>query len=380
MLHVLTSGTAVLGILIAIPLMLMWRTRPANLWLGLFSLSMSAIALGESLNDPLQFGLFHWPIAAFGPLYFIYVNSVIGRRLRLAHAWHAVPFVAFCGVLIVLRLDMAGTVKIGPATMLPIFEASYRAAQVLCCGYLIAVFRLLHQHRRDVRAYFSSTASRDLTWLTWLSVVLSVLFVIWVVATRIDERANIVLGVGRVAILYFVAWFGSRQVAVFQAEHPADAAVPPAPAPDPAPVAADQPPAPAPKRGKYARSGMTDAARDLIGQRLQVRMHEQHDYLDSDLTLNMLAERIGTLPHLVSQYLNDVLETSFFDYVNGYRVAAVERKMVDPATRDMTLLDMALASGFNSKSTFNAAFKRVHGMAPSAWRRARPEPATSGSF
>jgi AraC-like DNA-binding protein len=48
--------------------------------------------------------------------------------------------------------------------------------------------------------------------------------------------------------------------------------------------------------------------------------------------------------------------------------------MVDPATRDMTLLDMALASGFSSKSTFNAAFKRVHGMPPSAWRSARPEP------
>lgn len=380
MLYLLTSGTALLGILIAIPLILMWRTRPSNLWLGLLLLSMSLIAMGESLNDAALFGLFHWPIAAFGPLYFMYVLSVVGRRLRLAHAWHAVPFVAYCGVLIVLRLDMAGTLKIGPATMVPIFEAAYRTAQVLCFGYLMAVFRLLHQHRRHVREYFSSTATRDLIWLTWLSVVLSVLFAIWIVATRVDERANVLLTVARVAILYFVAWFGSRQVAVFQVDHPADSAVAPDLPPEPAPVAVDSAPTSPPRRGKYARSGMTDEARDLIGLRLQRRMQEQHDYLDSDLTLHTLAERIGTLPHLVSQYLNDVLEISFFDYVNGHRVAAVERKMVDPATRDMTLLDMALASGFNSKSTFNAAFKRVHGMPPSAWRRGQPEPATAPGF
>jgi AraC-like DNA-binding protein len=167
---------------------------------------------------------------------------------------------------------------------------------------------------------------------------------------------------------------------VFQVDHPVDATTPPALSPEQSPIEAEPAPTPPPAtRGKYARSGMTDAARDLIGQRLLRRMQEHHDYLDSDLTLNVLAERIGSLPHLVSQYLNDVLKTSFFDYVNGYRVAAVERKMVGPATRDMTLLDMALASGFSSKSTFNAAFKRVHGMSPSAWRSARPEPATSAN-
>jgi AraC-like DNA-binding protein len=351
-------------------------------WLGLFLMSISLIAMGESLmkmHDAATFGIFHWPVAAFGPLYFVYVLSVVGR-LRLAHAWHALPFAAYCGVLMVMHLDMAGTVKIGPATMVPIFEASFRIVQALCFGYLIAVFRLLHQHRRHVRDYFSSTASRDLTWLTWLSVVLSAEFIVWIITTQVDARAEVPLILGRVAILYFVAWFGSRQVAVFEAGHPADSAVPPGVTPEPVPVAVEPVPTTPATRGKYARSGMTDAARDLIGQRLQRRMQEQHDYLDGDLTLNMLAERIGTLPHLVSQYLNDVLKLSFFDYVNGYRVAAVERKMVDPATRDMTLLDMALACGFNSKSTFNAAFKRVHGISPSAWRSARPELAPSANF
>jgi AraC-like DNA-binding protein len=263
----------------------------------------------------------------------------------------------------------------------PIYFASYHVAQVVCFGYLMAVFLMLHQHRQRVREFFSSTASRDLIWLVWLTVVLTAECVLWIVAHQLDERAGMPMVCGRVAIMYFVAWFGSRQVAVFQDNRPVDATTPPALPPEQGPIGAEPAPAPRPAtRGKYARSGMTDAARDLIGQRLLRRMQEHHDYVDNDLTLQVLAERIGTLPHLVSQYLNDVLKTSFFDYVNGYRVAAVERKMVDPATRDMTLLDMALASGFNSKSTFNAAFKRVHGMSPSAWRSARPEPATSANF
>ena len=371
MFYHLTSGTTILGVLIAIPLMLMWRTRPSNLWLGLLILSISMVSMAEFfMQDPAIFGFFDWPIAAIGPLYYTYVLSVIGRRLRLVHAWHALPFVMFCAVLIVMRLDMHGWLRIGPATMMPIFDASFLVAQTLCFGYLIAVFRLLHQHRRHVRDYFSSTARRDLIWLTWLSAVLLAVFVIWIVASQVDERAGVLLALGRLTILYFVAWFGSRQVAVFEVGHPA---VPAASPPQATALPAAPAPTPPPSGEKYARSGMTEAARGLIGQRLERRMQEQRDYLENDITLGMLAERIGALPHLVSQYLNDVLKINFFDFVNGYRIAAVERKMFDPATRDMTLLDMALASGFNSKSTFNAAFKRVHGSSPSAWRSARPE-------
>lgn len=399
MFYHLTSGTAMLGILIAIPLMLMWRTRPSNGWLGLFLASISMVSMTEFFaDDATMFGVFDWPTAAFGPLYYTYVISVIGRRLRPSHAWHAAPFVAYCGVLFVVRLDMLGYLQVGPA-MAPIYGAAFLAAQILCFGYLLAVFRLLRQHRRHVRDYFSSTASRALTWLTWLTVVLLAVFVLWIVTSQFDRRAVFPLAVGRLAVLYFVAWFGSRQVAVFQAGHPAEAALPAALPPQvvalpPDPVAsppdsaasppdsAALPPNPAalpvapvstpvPPREKYARSGMTDAARDLIGQRLRRRMQEQHDYLDHDITLATLAGHIGALPHMVSQYLNEDLQISFFDYVNGYRIAAVERKMVDPATCGMTLLDMALTCGFNSKSTFNAAFKRVHGMSPSAWRSAR---------
>lgn len=77
-----------------------------------------------------------------------------------------------------------------------------------------------------------------MTWLTWLTVVLTAECVLWIVAHQIDDRAGIPMIFGRAAIMYFVAWFGNRQTAVFQVDHPVEAE--PAPTPPPAP------------RGKYA--------------------------------------------------------------------------------------------------------------------------------
>lgn len=122
------------------------------------------------------------------------------------------------------------------------------------------------------------------------------------------------------------------------------------------------------EREKYARSGMTEATQRLIGERLQRRMAQQRDYLESDLRLTELAERIGTTPQLLSQYLNHMLGLSFFDYINGLRIAEVQNMMRDPAGTGRTLLELAHAAGFNSKSTFNTAFKNASGLAPSQWR------------
>lgn len=134
------------------------------------------------------------------------------------------------------------------------------------------------------------------------------------------------------------------------------------------PVAIDGGPPAQTEAEKYARSGMTDAARRLIGERLARRMTMQRDYLESDLRLTELAERVGTTPQLLSQYINRVLGLNFFDYINGLRIAEVQRMMLDPAHAASNLLDLAHAAGFNSKSTFNAYFKNISGMAPSSWR------------
>ena len=373
----LKIGIAMLGIVIGIPLMAMWRSRPANLWLGLFVSSISLLAFADYFaRDPAMFGVFDWPLAAFGTFYYFYVRGVIGLKNRAVDFLHFVPSVLFVGFIIWIRVNVPGWSRVQAGPLQHAFLMAVLAVQALCFGYILLVFHLLRRHRRHVRACFSSTAQRDLNWLTWLTAVLILNLVLWAIVIQQKAQKEWVLAgqLGQLAMLYFVAWYGTRQVAIFQDQlTPAagDAASAPVPVAPPAMPAASESAittGPDITVDKYARSGMTDAASDLIGKRLLSRMTDSHDYLDNDITLATLAERIGTSPQLVSQYLNHVLKVSFFDYINGFRVAAVERRLQDPASEGMTLVDVALACGFNSKSTFNAAFKRVHGVAPSVWR------------
>lgn len=113
---------------------------------------------------------------------------------------------------------------------------------------------------------------------------------------------------------------------------------------------------------------MTEAASQLIGKRLEHWVAQERGYLDPDIKLSELAERIGTSSQLLSQYLNEVLGSSFFDWINALRVAEIQKMMRDPGNDARTLLDLAFAAGFSSKSTFNTSFKKISGLAPSRWR------------
>ncbi len=355
-----------LGMFMTIPLLALSRQRPANLWLGLFLLSISWLSFAELYQYyPQLFGLFDWPLAALGAFYYCYVRSVSGLGVGRREAWHFLPLALLVCFLVWMRLNMPmDGPRGGSSTAIrTAFGVMLFSCQALAFAYAGLVLWTLDRHRRRLRQNYSSTGQRDLRWLTWLTLVIVALLLAWVPATVFGGPWRWPLVIGRLALLYFIGWFGLRQVAVFLPQ-PAELAPPPAEAaPEPEPEL-DQA-----ARDKYVRSGMTEAASELIGQRLQRRAAHERDFLDSEITLGQLAERIGTSPHLVSQYLNHVLGLNFFDYINGLRVAEVQTKMRDPARAEATLLDLAHESGFNSKSTFNAAFKRISGVAPSVWRK-----------
>ena len=78
-----------------------------------------------------------------------------------------------------------------------------------------------------------------------------------------------------------------------------------------------------------------------------------------------LAKAIAAPANLVSQVLNQNLDTTFFDYVNRWRIEASLPRVL---AGDATVLTIALDVGFNARSTFYTAFKAVTGQTPSQWR------------
>lgn len=365
--EILSFCAAVLGAFMAVPLLALTRQRAANFWLGMCVLSLSMLSFASTpayREHPEWFGLLDWPFAAVGSFYYCYVRSMIGLGNGPRQALHFLPLLVVVGLFIRQRVFHIWFQ----------FEWVLIVCEFLAIGYAVAALIRLHFYRRQLRQNYSSLKNRDLTWLSWLSFLVVAIMVNWVFAALFHGFWDWLLLFNRVLILYFVGWFGLRHAGVFVPG--ADFTQPGVSAASP-PVESNQPPPPEPGSPKYARSGMSQELAATIGQKLSDHVSRRQDFLESDLTLAELAERIGTSPQLLSQYLNDTLGLSFFDYINNLRVAQVQRLMADPANREATLLDLAFAAGFNSKSTFNTAFRKIGGMTPSEWRRLHspaPEP------
>ena len=72
--------------------------------------------------------------------------------------------------------------------------------------------------------------------------------------------------------------------------------------------------------------------------------------------------------------INTELSMNFFAFINEYRVKEARKLIENPERKDHTLLAIAFEAGFQSKASFNAAFKKHTGMAPGEYRRRLDSP------
>ncbi|MEM9722268.1 MAG: helix-turn-helix domain-containing protein [Bacteroidota bacterium] len=102
---------------------------------------------------------------------------------------------------------------------------------------------------------------------------------------------------------------------------------------------------------------------------LLAKIEEEKLYLDVNLGLKDLAEKINLHPNKLSWLLNERVGKNFYNFINSYRLQEFQEKAIDPKNRHLSLLGLAYESGFNSKSVFNHYFKKSTGLTPKAWVR-----------
>ena len=103
--------------------------------------------------------------------------------------------------------------------------------------------------------------------------------------------------------------------------------------------------------------------------KLKKYMVEEQPFLNPSLTILDVSKDIGIPVRDLSILINHKLEQHFYDFVNTYRIARAMDILKDAAKSKLTILEILYDVGFNSKSSFNAAFKKHTGNTPTYYRK-----------
>jgi AraC-like DNA-binding protein len=312
------------------------------------------------VHDPFPF--------ACGPLLFLYLRELISEgRSRLARRdWaHFVPF-ALCA------LYLAPSYFQGAAAKLSALEAEYtqpsmgqwyyvRSTLVVAhfLAYLVVVVWMLWRYTRRVKSGAVAASGRAaLIQVRFLVVSCVVIWVAAVLRFALDHtaRTNLLVPLMISCVVYGLGYMAMAGRDVQEVKEDEGSSLTEA-------SAEPEPPAP-----KYERSTLTPERAERYLRRLREVMESERPYADGDLTLQKLAGRLSIPPQHLSQTVNGCLNQSFTDFVNAYRVEDAKRKLTDPRLKHYSVLAIAEEVGFNSKSSFNAVFKKQTGMTPSEFR------------
>lgn len=294
-----------------------------------------------------------------GPAIWFYIKSLTTQEFRFKSKYllHFLPFILISILLFLNIYSLPAAEKV----MLERTEAFrdqisfpviIALVAVFTQGYFIWGLLLIRNYRKKIKNYFSEISSIDLTWLRILLITsvffyagTSLLYIIDYVFRVFSYHGLQTIGYSYQAVFILVLGYrGYRQGNVFSSHK----------------VSADLEPAQSKATEEHS---ITDKDQIFV-QELLAFMEKQRPYLNSDLTLASLAERLGATPDYLSFILNSKLNRNFFDFINHYRVEEFKRICRKEKNQNLTIMGMAWDAGFNSKPTFNRVFKKTTGVTP----------------
>lgn len=246
-------------------------------------------------------------------------------------------------------LEHLGVFTIGPSiALLAVLPFS------LC--YLILIIRLLDTHLSNVKYYFSNIENKDLSWLRWSIILFCCVLVVSSVQlflpSSVSERwfPRFAFLVFEYIWLSIFATLAIKQKVIYKQNteflNIKESKVQ--------------------ESTKYSRSKISEVDMNRIETKLIKAMEQDSLQSDPSLTLRKLSDTTGVSENRISQVLNLKVGMGFYDFVNYWRIKNACEKL---KKTNESLLDITFSVGFNSRSTFNLAFKKHTGKTPSAYRR-----------
>jgi AraC-like DNA-binding protein len=253
--------------------------------------------------------------------------------------------------------------------------------------YVIKAFMILAKHKKNLKLISSAINQISLDWLIQFLFILSIIILIWFNDALfglpyLTQATNFVYA----GSVFFLAYFSIKQKAIFafkekdikqisevlEYEHyEADIKI-------------------IPEVGEAANE--IDSTRDIteisavvkekvklkrlsaeqvanLSIQLSSLMVNDKLFLDNDLNLPTVAEKLGISIHEASFLINETAKDNFYNFINKYRVEEAKKLLASTKMEELNILGIAFASGFNSKTTFNTTFKRIVGLSPSQFSK-----------
>jgi len=346
-------------------LLILWAKRPRfsfDIWFLAFLFALGCLHLGHILGKkwgPTYFEFFHLSQLLLGPLFYFYIRDLLGIRFVRANGMHFLPF----GFLMILYfIFLWGENYFAPEFFH--FEVRRIFMRTLSVGSL---FSLTYY---SIRSYVTIKVAEkgntnpvfeSIEFLWFKVLILLVLSFVtyhslfFFLHEHLAIQHSILLpSLKGFDVLIFTIGFaliGLRQSYLHSAWLLGQSHISQTPA----------------KKKKYEKSGLEIGKLSNYIDTISDFMETKKPYLESEFTLDQLADRLKMPKAHITQALNEVAGTNFYSYVNEYRIREFIQRLEAMVVEKPNFLSLAYQVGFNSKSTFNEAFKRITGRTPSVY-------------
>ncbi len=339
-----------------------------NRWLAIFLVLIALIMIDDPLKYskfyeayPIFIGLSNLPVFAVAPTLYLSIVFFVSpvRQFRRKDLWHftpvflLTPFI-FMYLFLPKESKMANlgsentTIDIIIAFILLILPISI---------YWFLAYKKLRTHQKNVQLFASSPETVDLAWLRHF--LEGLLFMIAAWAFEITEWFPFVAAFSSAVYFftaYYLAYFAVHQGEVFSSKKEEILDIKSIIEENASPELS--------KKSLLSDTQIADLKPQLTGL-----MDAQKPYLDSNLSLSKLADLMQLSTHELSFLINTGFEDNFYGFVNRYRIEESKRILTTPQYQHLSMVGIAFEAGFNSKTAFNTAFKKMVGVSPTEFQK-----------
>jgi len=288
----------------------------------------------------------------FGPALFWY-SVTMARKVQPKVKILLIHLILFS--LFLFYIVIHGVVSKSWVTPFPLSQyiLSSMHIQILC--YMVASIREISSYQHRIENAYSSLEKMNLNWLKLNVIAFLCMWIVDIANFLLDKiqilpnEASVLMTFISLLINFLFAnliiYKGLKSPELFI--EPADSQV----------------------KNKYRTSLLSPEQSLRIAEKLKNFMEKEKPFLEPEITLQEISDRIEINPRYVSQVINERFNKNFFEFVNYYRVEEAKTQLVTNGGLEKTVLEILYECGFNSKSVFNTFFKKSTGLTPSQYRK-----------